>query len=256
MPWQALANGTLWGLTDATLAAALGNPLPRFFMTGDGHRHPPFLWTAACPALKVHLQNLMLNKQLCVHVEQQPDEVSERSVPDFLMLLVSQRRVFGWELAIYKDLLPVMQECMRLAGGPSMAPSDIVNDVVHLDKDMIRLNALLWQIGNPPALQNIPAQSLRFRDYYEGVAHKGRARVPATELQYQQFLMSYYNAAMGLRTDVNSYIGRNIQTVISQFPNCTHLISCGDAHITHNNLSQFVTTTPPGAQGVVDDSNR
>jgi len=254
MPWQNLANGALWGLTNATLAT-LGNPLPRFFMTGDGHRSPPFLWTAVCSDLKLHFQNLMLSGMLCVHVEQHPEDVGEASVPGFLMLLANAGRIFGWELAIYKDLLPIMTQCMDLAGS-SLVPSQVVDDVVRLDKAIIRMNALLWQIGNPLALQGAPARSLAFRQYYEGVAHKGQARIPATEMQFGQFLLGYHNTAMGLRTDVNPYIGLNIQKIVNQYPNCTHLIACGDAHITQNNLSQYVTTTPPGAAGVVDGSNR
>lgn len=254
MPWQNLANGTLWGLTDATLGT-LGNPLPRFFITGDGHRNPPFRWVAACPSLKLHIQNLMLQDLLCVHVEQNPEDVTEKSVPDFFLPLANPRRIFGWELSIYKDLMPVMTQCMDLAAS-SLVPSAVVADVVRLDKDIVRLKGLLWQIGNPVVLQNVPGQSLTFRQYYEGVAHKGQARVPATEQQYGQFVLNLYNALMGLRTDVNPYIGLNIQKIINQYPNHTHLITCGDAHITQNNLSQYVTTTPMGAAGVVDPSNR
>jgi hypothetical protein len=255
MPWQNLANGALWGLSNATLTATLGNPLPRFFMTGDGHRSPPFRWIAACDGLKVHFMTLMSQNMLCVHVEQHPDDVSEESVPPLLYPVVNPRRVFGWELAIYKDLLPIMTQCMQLASS-SLRPADVTDDVVALDREIIRVNALLWQIGNPLALQTAPAQSLAFRRYYEGVVRNGQQRQPATETQYGQFVLGYQNAAMGLRTAVNSYIGHNIQLIINQYPQCTHLITCGDAHITQNPLAQYVTTLPAGAMGVVDGSNR
>jgi hypothetical protein len=66
----------------------------------------------------------------------------------------------------------------------------------------------------------------------------------------------YRNAALDLRTTVNPYIGKNIQSVINQYPDCTHLITCGNAHITDSPLFQYVTTTPGSANGVVDASAR
>ena len=65
------------------------------------------------------------------------------------------------------------------------------------------------------------------------------------------FLHEYHTAAMGLRTKVNKYIADNIQKIINQHQDCTHLITCGFAHITTNRLDQYITL-PSGAEGVVD----
>jgi hypothetical protein len=80
MPWKNLASGTLQGLSDATLGATL-TPMPRFFLTGDGHRHPPFGWTSACKGLRAHFERLMASQMLCAHVEEHQEEVKDTSVP-------------------------------------------------------------------------------------------------------------------------------------------------------------------------------
>ncbi len=243
-------------LTDLAVASMFkgDTTIPRFFMTGDGHRSPPFAWTMACDTLKLHFQNLMLTDQLCAHVEQQQSDVRPGSVPGPLQLLYQQQRIFGWELDIYKDLLKVMELCLDVASRVSYeAPPKVLNDVVAVDKEIIRVHALLWKIGNPIALRNAAAQSLNYRQYYENVCKAKAPRNLGTERLYSQFLMGYQNIAMGLRTTVNNYIGANIQRVINQFPNCTHLITCGDAHITYNPLAQYILL-PQGAVGIVDAS--
>ena len=53
MPWTNVPAGTLKALTDQTIPKLLGGdtPVPRFFMTGDGHGSPPFSWTTVCDTL-------------------------------------------------------------------------------------------------------------------------------------------------------------------------------------------------------------
>lgn len=254
MPWQVLPPGTLATLTDANLATILRGDaqIPRFFMTGDGHRSPPFAWTMRCDTLKVHFLTLMTHELLCAHVEEYPKDVSLASVPVLLQLLYGQQRIFGWELPIYRDLQPIMEKCLELVGS-SLVPAEVIDDVVALDKEIVRMHALLWQIGNPNTLRDAMAQSLIFRQYYREVC-KGKApRNLGMEAHYRQFLLGYNNAAMDLRTGVNRFIGNNIQRIINQYPDCTHIITCGDAHITHDPLYQYVHL-PPGKLGVVDAS--
>jgi hypothetical protein len=230
--------------------------MPQFFMTGDGHRHPPFAWTMACTNLRLRFQTLMSQQQLCAHVEQHQDAVTDNSVPVLLQPLFLQGRVFGWELEIYRHLQPVMEQCMTLAeevDAGRRTPADLLRDVVALDRDVIRIHGLLWQIGNPTGLSGAMAQHEQYRQYYQGLS-KGQPRNRATETQYQQFLLNYHRTTMALRTEVNQFIGNNIQKVVDRFPTCTHIITCGDAHITHNPLAQYVQL-PGGAAGVVDASN-
>ena len=52
---------------------------------------------------------------------------------------------------------------------------------------------------------------------------------------------------------VNPYIGKSIQTAMTHHPNETHIITCGDAHILHNDLSNHVNIG--AAAGVVDPSS-
>ena len=199
---------------------------------------------------------------LCAHVEEYAEQVKDTSVPSWLAVLYDQRRIFGWELAIYRDLGPVMEKCTELmpvvGSGGDLSASDI-RAIVALDKEMARVQGLLSQIGNPSAFQNVVSQSAGFRKYFEGIGKKSyvlvgkpNPRQPGIEKQYVAFLLSYHTAAMSLRiSGANRYIGNNIQQVIDQYPDCTHIITCGDAHITTDPLTQYITL-PTGAEGVVD----
>ncbi len=253
MPWTVLPPNTLSNMTDDALDDMLHGdaPIPRFFLTGDGHGNPPFQWVNACPAMTLYFQNLMFNNRLCAHVEQHQEDVTINSVPNQLQLLYGQNRIFGWELDIYRDLQPLMEMCLAIAAAPNLNPGIIANDVVELHREIVRVDALLWQIGNPAGLRNLVGQSFQFRGYFQGVASNGNPRNLATEGQYAAFVMNYFNIAMGLRTTVNNYIGQNIQNVINAHPNDTHIITCGDAHIFHNPLQNYINL-PHGANGVVD----
>lgn len=255
MAWTVLDTGTLGRLTNETLGI-LGDPFPRFFMSGDGHREPPFQWTGACENLKGLFVTLASQKALCVHTEQFPENVGPKSVPLWLGDLFGQGRIFGWELSIYKHLLPVIHQCQELMWGDSLDPAKVTDDVVWLDREILRINSLLWQIGKPAGLGMALHHSYQFRRYFQDVSLRGQKRDPTTETNYRGFVRDYRNAALDLRTTVNPYIGKNIQSVINQYPDCTHLITCGNAHITDSPLFQYVTTTPGSANGVVDASAR
>lgn len=254
MPWNQVATGTLSGLTDATVDKTFGTGIPQFFMTGDGHRSPPFGWTMRCNRLKLHFLDLMANGRLCAHVELHQDQVKENSVPGELLPLFNQQKIFGWELAIYKDLQPLMEQSMTLAGDlAGRVPTEQVRSVVAFDRELVRVHALLHQVGNPPGLAAAMRQHEPYRTYYQGRAN-GQPQNLDTEQQYLQFLIQYHNTAMALRTGLNNYIGTNITRNINLHPNCTHIITCGDAHITRNNLTQYVLI-PAAAQGVADAAN-
>lgn len=251
MPWQVVPNGTLRALTNGTLATIFRGDaaIPRFFMTGDGHRHPPFEWINVCTDLRLHFQTLMASNLLCAHVETYQDAVNDNSVPVTLQPLVLQGMVFGWELEIYKYMLPLMEQSMRIATDDPINPSDVMN----FDRELARLHAMLWMIGNPAALRASLGAHEPYVTYYRKVA-KGAPRVRLTETNYQTFLIAYHNLTMGFRTTVNPYIGQNIQRSINLHPNATHLITCGAAHIPINPLQNFILL-PGGATGIVDGNH-
>ncbi len=246
MTWTVLNNGALSDLNDSNYETVLGTPFPKFFMSGDGHRNPPFQWVSHCPALKIRLQEQLLAHTLWVHVEQQPGEVTESSLPSSLALAFPNGRVFGWELSLYQKLNKVMQDCLQ------MAPEAIhQNEAVGLTGEMLEVQAIVSQFANPANMTGLLPQIERFHDHY--VTNAG-GRDATTDAAYSQFLMQYNNAAMQLRTDANPEIGRNIQSKIDQNPGSIHLITCGDAHLTVNPLYNYVQL-PPGTRGVVDCSH-
>ena len=248
MPWTLLAGGTFNGLNPATLAAVVGNPPSRFYLSGDGHRTPPFQW-AVRPAVLLHFQTLMAAGNLCLHVEQLQEDVSSDSLPPLFARLIQQKMVFGWELSMFKDLLPVMNLCMDLMG---QLPNPSLNEVVALHREMIRIDGLGWKVGNPPWMHAAVAQSDIFKTYWSGVASKTTPRNNATQDNYLTFLAQYNNNAMGLRTDANNFIAVNINRVIAAHPNATHLITVGNAHITTNPVQQYINL---GTEvGLVDPS--
>jgi len=262
MPWTIVPPGTLRALTNGTLAALLrgDTPTPRFFMSGDGHRHPPFGWTEACSELIVYFQQLILADRLCLHVEEQQSSVAHGSVPERLMGLVDRNRVFGWEWAVFDALGPALEVCNQLRANDNYQPTAQVYELaVELDKEITRAHAMLWQLGQPPALTAGRDISWRYRHYCQRYlpprtpldVGPRAARNMALEAQYRTMVINYSTAVMQMRLDGNPFIGRKIQTVIDQFPDSTHLITCGHAHINHNPLQQYVRI-PAEAIGIVD----
>jgi hypothetical protein len=254
MPWRLLPNDTLPALTNATMNATFPGGISQFFMTGDGHGHPPFRWALQCPDLKVHILTLAAQGTLCAHVELHQDGVTEDSVPGELMGLYNQGHIFGWELPIYRDLQVVMDKCLDLVsrvgidGAAVLAP-----EVATLHQRMTSVDGNLGQIGNPVAPGGGLAQHNVFLQYFQGVAAGTQAQNAGTENQYRTFLLGYFNWAMGLRTSVGVHqaVAARIQNVINQYPNHTHIIACGDAHITTNPLYNYLPL-PPAADGVAD----
>jgi hypothetical protein len=195
---------------------------------------------------------LIASKNLCAHVEEYSEQVRDTSVPHWLSVLYDQKRIFGWELTVYRELGPVMEKCTELMGAVGalrdIVPASLITEIEALHTEMSRVQALLSQVGNPAAFQNVVAQSAEYKSYFEGVSEKKsygppgykirvgfgkpKPRQRSIERRYINFLLGYNTAGMSLRTNVNRYIGSNIQRIINQYPRCTHIITCGDAHIT------------------------
>ncbi len=246
MAWTTLASGTLASMTARKIELQFSEGIPRFFLTGDGHRNPPFKWIESCKELELHFLGLMAQGQLCVHVEEHPEAIRQSSIPLKLHPLLHSKRVFGWELDIYRVLRPVMEVSMGVVGQEKR-----LTDVVYLDKEWVRINALLWQIGGgSQTLRQAQSNSFKFRSYFQARS-KGAKKDLLKEAAYDRFLLDWNRAAMVLRTDANAYIARNIQKVINQYPDATHLITCGDAHISINPLQQYIRL-PEDAPGIID----
>jgi len=240
MPWILHPAGTFNGLSAATIDAVLGVPRARYYLSGDGHRTPPFAW-AVRPAVRAHFLNLMATGNLCLHVEQHQEDVTDQSIPAQFDPVFVQHKVFGWELSMFKHLLPVMTLIMDVMG---QLPDPALSDVVALHRDMVRMDALAWSVGNPPWIHNALAQSDVFLAYWKLRLHENHAqRIPpnaATELNYMTFLNQYNNACMALRCDANNFIAVNIMNAMARFPNDTHLITVGNAHLVTNPVQQYI----------------
>lgn len=258
MPWRRLSKGTLKTLSDAALDRTLST-MPRFFLTGDGHGHPPFEWTNACPRLQTHFKNLMNQGKLCAHVEEFQDQVTDRSIPLELCQLYDQGRVFGWELEIYRDLLPIMGAYYEIA--PVIEATDdedvifpLIGQIVDLDRRMSRVRERLSEIGNPASLDRLGLESARYTKYFEGLKQRPKNRDRALEQAYARFLREYWAEADKLRTVVNPSIGAKIHKKIIEYSECTHIISCGNEHISDNPLYNYIPLSD-GVEGVVDEDD-
>lgn len=253
MPWRLLTPCTLKTLTDADIGTAFPGGFPQYFMTGDGHRIPPFNWALQPPGLKVHLLTQMAQGKLCAHVEQHPEDVTEESVPPALYPLFLIKRVFGWELDVYRYIGKTMATCWALMGDVgTKAPAATAQAVANLHQQMTEVQNRLGEIGNPPVHGGGLAAHAPFLQYYSG----NPAPNAAADEQYQVFLKDYFNWAMGLRTTdgVHHAIAANIKKVTDQYPDSTHLITCGNEHILTNALYNFIIL-PDGYEGVADPCN-
>eukprot|EP01084_Bolivina_argentea_P087932 158753_1 len=277
--WDILQPGTLKQLKDHTVETIkVGGHFPQFFLSGDGHRHPPFKWVTSCPRLKLHFQELMGKDQLCAHVEMHQDQVTERAIPGILIPLIHQHKIFGWELDIYRDLGSAMEHAMEILG--QFAANfqerefsikkmnkqalevaiynfkDLVYSIVVLDKDILRVDGFLsHKISNPEKLRKMSKDSWEFRDYFGKLKFTDlgiEGRNKNIENAYVKFLKYFYRTAMELRTDVGvqKLIGANIQKSIDKHANNTHIITVGNAHIEINPVQHYINIG--NAFGVID----
>ena len=230
MPWRILEPGTLRGLTNDNFATVL-SPMPRIFLTGDAHRTPPFRWTMASDASKIHFLTLMADNRLCAHVEEFQDQVNDHSIPPELAPLLHQERVFGWELPIFRGLHELMEASMKLVAEVPDAGPGLLAKVRALIDNMARVRRQMGSVGNPV---QISATMLEPRDYlvYFEAIDGGGVRNKDREAQFVALLKRFINEAMALRTQVNPYISARIQAKIDELPaDCVHIITCGNAHL-------------------------
>ena len=87
--------------------------------------------------------------------------------------------------------------------------------------------------------------------YIVDVVAKQRSAKAETSTDYRSRLKTYYDAIMELRTSAHEFIAAPIRGVINDYPQCIHIITCGNAHITVDNpLYQYLHIGD--AIGVVD----
>ena len=261
MPWRRVADGTLRSLTDGDVAAYLDQPqqVPRFFLTGDAHRDPPFEWTRSCPRLALHFLNLVQAGTLCAHVEQYPEDVTSTSLPTNLRYIHEVGKVFGWELGIFRLLQPSMEFVIsitadyqeRALGKSQMDSKKAVRDIDRFIKLFDPANACLAEIGNPNCLRDVKTHLTVFRSYFNWVGWPGTPVNLATEYNFFKLLQNFGRDTMTLRTTANPYMAQNIWQNIQKYPNDTHIITCGNNHILDNPIQHYLPL-PNGAIGIID----
>lgn len=116
------------------------------------------------------------------------------------------------------------------------------------------LHPRLGQIGNPPHLFGA-LQTCRAYIAYSGPFNrqffKATTRNPAIELSYATMVNNFRIDAMAQRTGAHQYLGPMIRNRMLQYPDCTHLITVGNAHLINNPIQHHIPL-PPGEIGVVD----
>lgn len=228
--------------------------LPMVYMTGDGHRDPPFNWTNN-GIWGTFWTDIVQQNKICCHVETYANRVTAQSVPLNLRPVQLNGKVFGWEPEFYKIVQDVMEELPILILKDCLS----LNDIHYITREMFRISNLgyLGAEGN---------EAMEFFDRARVLARMGRMLPCPTDepilktglfsLQghdFNTFLRNYLTRTYWLRTAINNVIGANIQRVINLYPDHVHLITCGDAHITNNPLYNFVRP-PLGTFGTADQS--
>jgi hypothetical protein len=215
--------------------------VPMVFMTGDGHRHPPFEWSNR-GVWKGFFAKLVEDNKICCHVETFADDVKVDSVPKHLEAAFYNQKVFGWEPEFYKIIQRTIETAINLllqmTQGESMALTDI--------------NALARDLGQVQQLGYLADESRMAQAFALKAARAKAATVTPDQMGgYDVFLKEYKNVGMSLRTGINDVIGANIQRVIKRYPDHMHFITCGDAHIITNPLQRYIEP-PIGTFGIAD----
>jgi len=228
---------------------------PAVFMTGDGHRNPPFEWTNR-GVWTGFFDGIVADNKLCCHVEEYADAVSADAVPRHLQQVFMNRKVFGWEPECFKAVEQILKSVNSLLPfamdkGETMAMSDIEALVKHLDAFR----------NSPDAGRHLVDELTMARQFLllkavKNVQVKSGAPVVAAArmLGFDALLQQCKDISMQLRTVMNDAIGRNIKAVIDRYPDHMHLITCGDAHVTTNPLYGYIEP-PIGTFGIADEDH-
>ena len=216
---------------------------PMVFMTGDGHRNPPFKWTTRGVWCNFFKEIVQING-LCCHVEKYSDSVSKEDVPLGLRAVFNNNKVFGWEPDFYKKLQELMEKCFSFIAVEKISMSDIS----IITNTMRRIAGLGY----------LTQEAITALDYWEKAKETKKDPVPMKLLPgYQKFLGKYAGTrAMQLRTEIHKDVGATIQENIDRYAGDMHLITCGDAHITCSDPLYLHVKPPIGTFGVVDEVSK
>jgi hypothetical protein len=229
---------------EMSIAAAQFPPdsKPRAYMTGDGHRKPPFEWAAQGVWAGLFKQ-LIERNEICCHVETFSGQVKPDSVPELFEPVLCNHKVFGFE----PDVFQILKEIIN--NNYEIRPKIESGEDVKLSIIREVFNAM-WNVGR---LKYLVDEAKEAKRQVDNIKKLGVDPVPAKALPlWSEFLSKYNNAAMELRTGVNHEFGANIQKIIQKFPNDVHMITCGDAHIKVNPLYQYIQL-PIGCYGFADE---
>ena len=216
---------------------------PMVFMTGDGHRHPPFQWTTR-GVWPNFFRDLVADNSVCCHVEVFADAVAIDSVPPLLADVFRNGKVWGWELEVWKTVDRILQDLMTARGelnGPGTVSQGLIRS---LSKDM-------WAVRGMGYLRTEGQDAMAYWDQARVSRHSD---VPVAELPgFDNFLRDYQNTAMNMRTaaEIHAQVARSIQAKIDQYPDHMHLITCGNQHLIVNPLHRLIRP-PVGCFGVAD----
>lgn len=217
---------------------------PMLFMTGDGHRNPPFQWVDR-GVWKGSFKDLVDDDKVCCHVETYSDAVNINCVPSSLVKVFLNGKVFGWEPDFYKILQVIMETALDMLVEASRTSKYSKNDIHFVTKEMYRVHhqghligegrlaMTFWDIARSYNVQQVSSSSL-----------------PG----FTDFLKHYQKQAMKLRTLIHPQIAGRIQKRIDEFPDHLHLITCGDAHVKINPLYGYIKPAT-GTFGVADQSS-
>ncbi len=273
MPWNP-PHVSLAQMTDLTWNAHYNAAPPRFFLTGDGHRTPPFAWAVngVSQAMTLHFRMLAAQNLLCAGVETFQDQVNLNSVPPNLAPVFGNNCVFGWEPPIMRVVGTTIDQILAmvpgtLSGHPA-GEAQVQQDVVQLDQSIGLINAALGtDIPLPVDIRvtNAATDWAAIKLYLDGVYGTGSffnrfstrsPRVGATETAHRNTLIQLQTGLMTLRDSMNPVFGARILAEINNHPGHTHLITCGWAHLQNVNPVLQNCINIGAANGIVDSNTR
>ncbi len=223
--------------------------VPMVFMTGDGHREPPFKWATFGPWADF-FREIVDDNNICCHVEKYSDAVAPGCVPEAFAKVFRNGKVFGWEPEVFKVIQSIIQKIWGLRSHLLSEGSLKKSDIEGVTQQMLRVSREGYLDGEGAIAKFLGDKARNSKS----------DPVPATEIpEFDDLLRIYNHNAMALRTKIHNRVGETIQRRIDEYPDHFHLITCGDAHmiiteddgVNYPPLYSYVRP-PTGCFGVAD----
>ncbi|MCP4344662.1 MAG: hypothetical protein GY795_03935 [Desulfobacterales bacterium] len=269
MPWLELKAG---GLTDPNeeqnLTVINSKHNVSVFLTGDGHSEPPFLWTEHSVLTRDILPKLINKNLVCAYVETYNNEVTADDVPDWMLKVFQNKKVFGWELDFFrliKDLNDASQNWRM----------NLNNKKYDHNKALITIDGLLEQVIKRRGEVNMTgkmlnaAQSFRtnskpyivesqgYMSYAASFVHtpkKNEQKKNPTHNDYNRLAEQSRNVKdelLNLRDRCNRSFAASIWKYMKNYEHHLHFIACGDAHVKIDPIQNYLNL-PKKETGIVD----